>query len=75
MAHIRKAETLIGYMDADNPSGFGLCFEIGYAHSLGKHIIFIDETDEKRRRYFGMVRAVAHEVYKSIDDSLQGVQQ
>ncbi len=71
LAHIRKAETVFVYMDATNPSGFGLNLEAGYAKALGKRIIFVDETDEKRSRYFGMLRQIADEVYLSIQAALE----
>jgi nucleoside 2-deoxyribosyltransferase len=70
LAHIRKAETVFAYMSADNPSGFGLSMEIGYAHALGKRIIFVDAVGHPRKKYFGMVRAVADETYDCIGDAI-----
>lgn len=70
LAHIRKAQTVIAYMSADNPSGYGLCLEVGYAHALGKHIIFCGTAGAERNKYFGMVRAIAHENYDCIGDAI-----
>jgi nucleoside 2-deoxyribosyltransferase len=70
LAHIRKAQTVLAYMPDDNPSGYGLCTEVGYAHALGKHIIFVDACGAPRFRYFGMVRAMAHEIYGCLGDAI-----
>jgi nucleoside 2-deoxyribosyltransferase len=57
---VRRADAVIAYMGAHNPSGFGLCIEAGYAYGLGKRIIFVDEmTVDWRGRYFDMLRQIA----------------
>lgn len=67
LARIRESDIIIAYMTATNPSGHGLALEIGYAAALGKTIIFVDRSDESRRRYFGMCRAVAAAVVSDIE--------
>lgn len=58
--HIEKSDAVISQMSSDNPSGFGLSVEIGFAHALGKRIIFIDKIeDDWRSRYFDMHRQIA----------------
>lgn len=71
LAHIRKAQTVLAYMNADNPSGYGLCTEVGYAHAIGKHIVFVDDCGAQRSRYFGMVRSMAHEIYGCLEDAIK----
>jgi nucleoside 2-deoxyribosyltransferase len=57
---VRRADTVVAYMGPHNPSGFGLSIEAGYAHALGKPIIFVDEmTVDWRGRYFDMLRQIA----------------
>jgi nucleoside 2-deoxyribosyltransferase len=70
LEHIDLAATVIGYMDATNPSGYGLNLELGYAKAKGKRVIFIDETDATRTRYFGMARQIADVVFRSLDDAV-----
>ncbi len=43
MHHINLSDILFGYMDKENPSGYGLTFEIGYAKGLVKTVILVDE--------------------------------
>jgi nucleoside 2-deoxyribosyltransferase len=43
MAAIRRSDVVFAYLEADNPSGFGMSNEIAYAAALGKYVIFVDE--------------------------------
>ena len=45
---IRSSEILFGFLEDSNPSGMGICLEIGYAKALGKTIIFVNEKSDKR---------------------------
>ncbi|WBL25720.1 nucleoside 2-deoxyribosyltransferase domain-containing protein [Zunongwangia sp. HGR-M22] len=68
--HVEKCDILLGYMSQDNPSGYGLALEIGYAKAKNKLIILIDERsprDKKFERYF----AICHESSNIILDSLE----
>ena len=53
LEHVDKADIVFAFMGIDNPSGFGMCLEIGYAHAKGIPIIFVDETNNK---YFAIVK-------------------
>jgi len=44
MHYVKEADILFGYMEKDNPSGYGLATEIGYARGLGKTIILTVDT-------------------------------
>ena len=62
LAAIDACDSLVGFMEADNPSGQGLTLEIGYAKALGKKIILVLEeefTMQDRFRYFLMAVACA----------------
>jgi len=70
---IRNCDILFGYFEADNPGGFALALEVGFAKALGKRIIFVDEksrSDDQMKHYLGMVHAVSDTV---IDDLEQGI--
>lgn len=70
LAAIRDADAVLAYMDSANPSGYGLSLEVGFAHALGKPVVFVDVIGaDWRSRYFGMVRSVST-VVRSIDDAL-----
>lgn len=56
---IRNCDILFAVMDRSNPSGYGLMLEIGYAKALGKFVIFVEEDDDPRTRYYGMARVMA----------------
>lgn len=60
LAAIREADGVLVFMSPDNPSGYGLSVELGYAHALGKPIAWVDTLGEDwRSRYFGMHRHIA----------------
>lgn len=71
--HVRIADILFGYMEKDNPSGYGLATEIGYAKGLGKTIILVDErsgVDSQFKGNFAIVRELADVVLNSLDDGI-----
>jgi len=71
--HVRSADILFGYMEHDNPSGYGLATEIGYARGLGKTVILIDErsqADEQFREYFAIVREMSDVVLESLNEGI-----
>ena len=65
---IRSSAVVLAYMAEDNPSGIGLALEVGYAHALGKLVLFVDGTDDKR---FGIVCSVADVVFDSLDEAVE----
>ena len=42
--HVKKADIVLAYYSPDNPSGFGMCLEIGYAKAMNKKVLLIDEV-------------------------------
>ena len=57
---VRECQVVVAYMGPHNPSGFGLAIECGYAHALGRKIIFVDEmTVDWRGKYFDMLRQIS----------------
>ena len=60
---IRECNCVVAFMDSSNPSGYGMSLEIGYAHGLGKTVIYLDALgNDWRQKYFGMVRSVSRTV-------------
>ena len=70
LAGIRRADVLFAYLDADNPSGYGMATEIGYARALGKLVIFVCEPAHPQHQYFGMCRAMADVTYTTLEDGI-----
>ena len=69
LAAIQEADYVIAFMGPDNPSGYGMSLEVGYAHALKKPIIFLDLLgNDWRSKYFDMVRQVAELRAQSVDD-------
>lgn len=59
---VRESDILFAFMEANNPGGYALALEIGYAKALGKTIIFIDDVhahDPARSRFLDMLRSSA----------------
>lgn len=72
--HIDKCDILLGYMSEDNPSGYGLALEIGYAKAKNKLIILIDDRskiDRSFSRYFAICHQSADVVCESLDEALE----
>ena len=62
LAAIRRSRLLFAYLEASNPTAYGLALECGYAHALGIPIILVDEKsvgDPVLRRRLGMVHSIA----------------
>lgn len=71
--HVDKCDILIGYMNEENPSGYGLALEIGYAKAKNKLIVLVDERssiDEQFKRYFAICHESANVVLGSIEEAL-----
>ena len=69
---IRDSDIVFAYLEANNPSGYGLSLEVGYAAALGKFIIFINEkpSSDPISAYFGMVRQTAQVNFDNLEDGI-----
>ena len=70
---IHASDVLFVYFEADNPSGYGLSLEVGFAHALGKTIILVDEksaADSVMGQRLGMLRTVADVVFTDLDSGI-----
>lgn len=71
---VRNCDILFAYMEATNPSGFGLSFELGVAYALNKTIVLIDEkskTDMQFERYFKIMHKPSGVVLSSLDEGIE----
>ena len=71
--HVDKCDILLGYMAKDNPSGYGLALEIGYAKAKGKLIILIDERSKKDaifKKYFLICKESSNVIFDTLEDAI-----
>ncbi|MEO7977690.1 nucleoside 2-deoxyribosyltransferase domain-containing protein [Flavobacterium sp.] len=71
--HVEKCDILLGYMSKENPSGYGLALEIGYAKALNKLIILVDERskiDETFKRYFSICKESSNVSFETLDEAI-----
>lgn len=64
---IKQCDVLFAYMERNNPSGYGLSLETGYAKALGKTIILVDE---KRDPKMAIVRCCADVLVSDLYDGI-----
>lgn len=71
---VRDCDIVFAYMEVDNPSGFGLTFEIGLAYGLNKTIILVDEKSKLEaefERYFKIVSYTANARFDNLDAGIE----
>lgn len=66
---IQKCDIIFCYMESSNPGGYNFCLEAGYGFGLGKKIIYVNEDDHPRQKYFGMLYAISIK-FNSIDQAI-----
>lgn len=73
LSHVKQSDILFAVMDRDNPSGYGMALEIGYAKGLDKTVIVVDEksgSNEEFRKYFAIVKETADAYFQSLDEGI-----
>ncbi len=71
---IKECDIFFGFMEASNPSGYGLAFELGVAYSLNKTIILVDERSLEEptfARYFKILYKPSGVVVNNISDGIE----
>jgi nucleoside 2-deoxyribosyltransferase len=71
---IKHCDILFAFMEATNPSGYGLSLEIGFAKALNKTIILVDEksdNDKMFERYFKFIRKSSDVVVNNLEDGIK----
>lgn len=72
--YVKNSDVVFAYMQKENPSGYGLTLEIGYATALGKPIILVDErsdVDNKFGGFFEIVRQSSSIVFNNLTDGIK----
>jgi len=69
---IDHCDWLFGYFEKDNPSGFGLCCEIGYAKGKGKRVLFVNEHEDNwdKNKYLKLIRFCSDVYYANLLDGV-----
>ncbi|MCJ7447929.1 MAG: nucleoside 2-deoxyribosyltransferase [Bacteroidales bacterium] len=67
---IKQCDICFAYLDKNNPSGYGLAAEIGYAKALNKTVILIIEPGHKKDKYFQFLKQFADVVYESLYEGI-----
>lgn len=68
--HIDQCDLMLAYMEKDNPSGYGLCAEVGYAAGKGIPVVLVVEPGHPQERYMDIVRCAASVVVDDIESAL-----
>jgi len=71
--YLDLCDIFLGYMQKENPSGFGLSFELGYAVAKGKLTILVDEkslSDSEFKKKFEIVREACILLFENIDGAI-----
>jgi len=63
---VGSSDLVFAYFEKDNPSGLGMCLELGYAHALQIPIIFVDE----HQHIHGMVASTAVRILTDLDTGI-----
>lgn len=66
---IRQCDIMFAYLEEDNPGGYSLALEIGYAHGLGKLIILVNEKASEK--YLSMLEVTADCVFRDLAEGIK----
>ncbi|WP_167616068.1 nucleoside 2-deoxyribosyltransferase domain-containing protein [Maribellus sediminis] len=72
--HIKKSDIVFAYLEKDNPSGYGLTLEVGYAKALNKTIILVDEKSDTNNEFkarFAIVKNSASAVFDNLEEGIK----
>lgn len=72
--HVSKCDLLFAYMQRENPSGYGLSLEIGFATGMNIPVILVDERskiDEDFSKYFKFIRESSSIVFDNFEQGLE----
>ncbi len=71
--YVKNCDIVFAYMQNENPSGFGLTLEIGYAIALGKQVVLVDEksiNNSDFKNYFKIVQETSSIVFNNLEDGI-----
>ena len=67
------SDCLFGYLERDNPGGHGLALEMGYCAGAHWHKIFVEDPDDPRTDYFGMMRVISDEDCVGLEQGVEAL--
>lgn len=67
---VDQADYVFGYLEKGNPGGHGLMLEFGYGIGAGRKLIFVEDPDDDRTRFYGMVRSISHKSFIGFEHGL-----
>lgn len=68
---IEQSDVILAYMERDNPGGYALSLEVGFAKALKKLIVLVEEhPNEHRYRYFEIIREVADLKFETLEEAI-----
>lgn len=73
LSAIKKSDLIFAYLERDNPGGYALSLEIGYASALGKFVILIDEksrSNETYKKNLNMIRECSDVVFETLNEGI-----
>jgi len=65
---VKNSDIVFAYLEKDNPSGFGMTLEVGYAVGLGKIVVLIDEKDNN---YTQIIRYASTICFDDLDKGIE----
>ena len=71
---IQRSDWIFAYLEANNPGGYALAAEIGYAKALGKRVLLVNEKrgdDERNGRYFDLLSATCDLEFTSLAEGIE----
>lgn len=60
---IEDSDIVFACMEHDNPAGYDLMVEMGFAAALRKPIVFVETGVDSRSKYYGMARQISYGGY------------
>lgn len=70
---VKQCDIIFAYMEKDNPSGYGLTLEIGFALGLNKTVILIDEKSQNDKEFSSFFKIVTSASTIVFDDLEKGI--
>jgi hypothetical protein len=70
---IRQSDWIFAYLEKQNPGGYALALELGFARALSKKIVLVDEKsadDRLAERHLAMLHACADVSVASVDEAV-----
>lgn len=68
LRHVIKSDWIFAYMERSNPTGYGMCIEIGFAYACNIPIVLVNEQPGRK---WNMVHECCNYVTESFEDGIE----